>query len=165
MIKKIIYKLINKVPIYPNIVYEKTNSNPIQRDYDYGYKEGEFGIYIYRITYTNVDGKVFEFSAKQVQDFCKKNGLRAVPELYYGKVKDFYAFRITEHWENDFLEAIKLAYNEKDCCICNSKVPEEGCVVRIEQPDFEAYKQKSNRFYERETKLLDKGEVNLEDNQ
>ena len=28
-----------------------------------------FSIYIYRITYTNPNGKVFEFSAKQVQDF------------------------------------------------------------------------------------------------
>lgn len=168
--------------LYYEIVGYLPNGGMIQKDYDYGYnqpnpittpsshflpyKEGEhYGTYLYRITYTNVDGKVFEYSAKQVQDFCKKNGLKAVPELYYGKVKDFYAFRITEHWESDFLEAIKIAYNEKDCYICNSKVPEEGCVIRIEQPDFEAYKQKSNRFYERETKLLDKGEVNLEDNQ
>ena len=42
-------------------------------------------------------------------------------------------------------------------------VPEEGCVIRVEQENFEAYKQKSNRFYELETKQLDKGESNIED--
>ena len=70
-----------------------------------------------------------------------------------------------ENWEEKFLATLKEKYNDKDCYICNNKVPEEGCVIRIEGLDFEAYKQKSNRFYERETKLLDKGEVNLEDNQ
>lgn len=31
-----------------------------------------FDIIVYRITYTNVDGKVFEFSTQQVKEFCKK---------------------------------------------------------------------------------------------
>ena len=30
-----------------------------------------FDIVVYRITYTNVDGKVFEFSTQQVKEFCK----------------------------------------------------------------------------------------------
>lgn len=30
-----------------------------------------FDIIVYRITYTNVDGKVFEFSTQQVKEFCK----------------------------------------------------------------------------------------------
>lgn len=156
----------------------------IQKDYDYGYKqpipmnsdpsslvykEGEhYGIYLYRITYTNVDGKVFEFSAKQVQDFCKSKGLKAVPELYYGAPLNFmwlYGDMQEHDLENmdDFLKATKKEFNEKDCFMCKNKVPEEGCVVRIEGLDFEAYKQKSNAFYALETKLLDKGETNLED--
>ena len=47
--------------------------------------------------------------------------------------------------------------------MCNTKVPEEGCVVRIEGLGIETYKQKSERFYQRETALLDKGESNIED--
>lgn len=62
-----------------------------------------------------------------------------------------------------FLSKVKEFYNEHDCFMCNNTVPEEGCVVRIEGLEFEAYKQKSNRFYERETKNLDLGEVNIED--
>lgn len=123
-----------------------------------------FGIYIYRITYTNVDGKVFEFSAKQVQDFCKKNGLNAVPELFYGYASELSDERMTEsNWEAKFLETVKSRYNEKDCYLCTTKVPEEGVVIRVEGLDLEVYKQKSNAFYALETKLLDKGEIDIEE--
>jgi len=157
---------------YYEIVGYMPSGLMIQKDYDYGCNVGLHKAYIYRITYTNTDGKVFEFSAKQVQDFCKKNGLNAVPQLYYGFAKDFLHFQITTEqdsefylndWRNTFLEYLKQQYNEKDCYICKTKVPEEGVVIRIEENDFEAYKAKSNAFYERETKLLDKGESNIED--
>ena len=161
---------------YYEIVGYLPNGGSIQKDYDYGCSckiipgntpiktVGEHAIYIYRITSTNVDGKVIEFSAKQVQDFCKKNGLNAVPELYYGYAKEFSDERMTkENWEIKFLDTVKQKYNEKDCFMCNTKVPEEGCVIRIDGLEFEAYKQKSERFYARETVLLDKGESNIED--
>lgn len=179
---------------YYEIVGFLPNGGAIQKDYDYGCvnplelwerdfiikKQGEeeylncylkgkddkksVAIYIYRITSTNVDGKVIEFSAKQVQDFCKKNGLNAVPELYYGYAKEFSDERMTkENWEIKFLDTIKQKYNEKDCFMCSTPQPEEGVVIRIEGNDFEAYKAKSNRFYEKETKQLDKGESNIED--
>ena len=61
------------------------------------------------------------------------------------------------------INKVKELYNEKDCFICKNKVPEEGCVIRLEKLEFEAYKQKSERFYQRETNLLDKGESNIED--
>ena len=165
---------------YYEIVGFLPNGGAIQKDYDYGCSckiipgntpiktVGEHAIYIYRITSTNVDGKVVEFSAKQVQDFCKKNGLNAVPELYYGTVKRFVFsnnFKNSQDPDNidEFLNIIKSKYNEKQCFMCKNKVPEEGCVIRIEGLDFEAYKQKSERFYARETVLLDKGESNIED--
>lgn len=46
-----------------------------------------FDIIVYRITYTNVDGKVFEFSTQQVKEFCKKYSLHSVKELYYGRAE------------------------------------------------------------------------------
>ncbi|MGV8961946.1 MAG: hypothetical protein ACOH2V_01015 [Candidatus Saccharimonadaceae bacterium] len=187
---------------YYEIVGYLPSGGMIQKDYDYGYtdptddypligfgpnkdrsgippyeKDIHYGIYIYRITQTNIDGKVFEFSAKQVQDWTHFRGLKAVPQLYYGKVRDFmnpekglnsaitFMTYITnpELWQQNLLESIKALYNEKDCYLCRNKVPEEGVVIRIEGLDFEAYKQKSNRFYEKETKLLDAGESNLEE--
>jgi hypothetical protein len=159
--------------LYYEIVGFLPNGGAIQKDYDYGCESNKHTIYIYRITQTNVDGKVFEFSAKQVQDWCKKNGLNPVPELYYGTAENLYwqlnkKYKLfdnsfPENWQERFLDLIKTEYNEKDCYMCSNKVPEEGCVVRIEGLDFEAYKAKSNRFYERETKFLDKGESNIED--
>jgi len=149
---------------YYEIVGYLPNGGMIQKDYDYGCEPDTHKVFIYRITHTNVDGKVFEFSAKQVQDFCKKNGLNAVPELFYGFAKEFSDERMNrDNWEAKFLETIKKLYNEKDCYMCSTKIPEEGCVIRVEGLDLEALKQKSNRFYELETKQLDTGEANIED--
>ena len=53
----------------------------IQKDYDYGCLTGQHKIFVYRITQTNVDGKVYEFSARQVQEWCKLNGLTPVPDF------------------------------------------------------------------------------------
>ena len=36
-------------------------------------------------------------------------------------------------------------------------------LIRIEKLDIEAYKAKSNAFYELETKMLDKGEADIEE--
>lgn len=161
---------------YYEIVGYLPNGGMIQKDYDYGCQsfvdKSEHKIFIYRITYTNVDGKVFEFSAKQVQDFCTKNGLTAVPQVYYGFAKglahqnklnpEFTQYFTEIPWEEQFLSVIKEMFNEHDCYMCTKKVPEEGVVIRVEGPDFEAYKAKSNRFYERETKLLDQGVEDIE---
>ena len=160
---------------YYEIVGYLPSGRMIQEDYDYGCEPTKHAIYIYRITSTNVDGKVIEFSAKQVQDFCKKNGLNAVPELYYGYAKDFTGIMPVkqensniyledlESWREHFLSAVKYIFNEKLCYMCVNEVIEEGVVVRIEGNDFEAYKAKSERFYARETAQLDKGELNIED--
>jgi hypothetical protein len=151
----------------PAYTFEEDNSM-VECRKCYKYKEPTpFGIYIYRITYTNNDGKVFEFSAKQVQDFCKEYGLNAVPELFYGYAKDLLKIDsdnkfYLEHWQTHFLSTLKNKYNDKDCYMCSNIVPEEGCVIRIENNSFEAYKVKSSLFYEKETKQLDKGEIDIE---
>lgn len=143
-----------------------SQSSMIQSDYDYGCEKGQFDVYIYRITYTNPSGKVFEFSVKQVQDFCKMNGIKAVPELYYGRAIDLDPrLKSDEHFQATLLEVLKEKYLEKQCFMCKNKVPEEGCVVRIEGMDLEAFKLKSFNFLERETKLLDKGQVDIEEEQ
>lgn len=157
--------------IYSELVGFTENGSAIQKGYDYGQAPGTFGIYIYRITYTNPEGKVFEFSAKQVNDWCKKNGLNSVPELYYGYAKDLIISEChVDVWETMdksnfgelFLNQCKKKYAEKDCYMCKSKLPEEGCVVRIEGQDLEVFKCKSTRFLENETKQLDKGEIDIE---
>ena len=101
-----------------------------------------------------------------LKDFCSKNGLTSVPELYYGYARDFYPYVDGDsNWAEGFLNHIKKCYNDKDCYICNNKVPEEGAVVRIESNDLKVYKVKSLRFLEKETKSLDLGETNIEDDE
>ena len=60
------------------------NGGYIQKNYDYGYmppKEGEkyehkhFGIAVYRITLTNPDGNVHEFSAREGSAMVLSNGI------------------------------------------------------------------------------------------
>jgi hypothetical protein len=162
--------LVNGLTIYGEIAGFLSNGSFIQKDYDYGCEEKQHKLFIYRITYTNTSGKVFEFSAKQVQDFCQENGLNAVPQVYYGFAKGLldrsstlYENLSQSRFQEYFLAQVKEMFNEHDCFMCRNKVPEEGVVLRFEKNDFEAFKAKSNRFYERETKLLDKGESNIED--
>jgi len=162
--------LLDGMTFYAEIVgYVPNKENPlhsthIQKDYDYGCEAGQFEVYIYRITYTNPSGNVFEFSAKQVQEFCIMNGLNVVPELYYGRAIDLdESLKSGERFHENLLAKLKEKYNEKDCFMCKNTLPEEGAVVRIERVEFEAYKLKSERFYERETKLLDKCEVDIEE--
>jgi hypothetical protein len=82
--------------------------------------------------------------------------------FYYGKLKDFDNCE-NESWKEDFIRIIQDKCTEKDCYICRNKVPEEGVVVRKESGfSFKAYKLKSFRFLEHETKLLDSGVSDLE---
>ena len=154
--------------LYYEIAGYLPNGGYIQKGYDYGCDEKEFKIFVYRITYTSPIGNVFEFSAKQVQEWCKSKGLLPVFERYYGEAIDFVDYNLhnedkSMEFSFDLLNAIKLKYTEHDCFMCSGNVPAEGCVVRIDNKlEFEAYKVKSARFYEMETALLDKGVSDIE---
>jgi hypothetical protein len=164
--------------IYSEIVGYTKTGGAIQSSFDYGCvppKSGEkytcginYKIKVYRITYTSVDGKTFEFSPIQVQEWCKNMGIEPVHQLFYGYAKDLFKLhkkRVPAEIDfgDKFMELLKEFYNDKDCFMCSNKVPEEGVVIRIDGLNFEAYKQKSSRFLSYETKQLDKGEVNIED--
>lgn len=157
--------LLDGMTLYYEIAGFLPSGSGIQGVFDYGCEPKRHKIFIYRITTTNISGKVFEFSAKQVQDWCKTNGLVAVPELYYGKAKDLMSFDDIfdiNIWRENFLSQLKFLYNEHDCFMCKNTLPEEGCVVRIEGLNLESYKCKSTRFLEFETKQLDKGTIDIE---
>ena len=125
-----------------------------------------FGIQVYRVTYTNVDGKVYEFSAKEVQQWTKSHGLIPVEEFYYGYAKDLYPdLSLTEHWNENFLSSLandKNFYMEELSPTCNTKVPHEGIVIKVENMKSEAFKLKCFAFLDKEGKSLDKGEVDME---
>lgn len=169
--------LARGITAYYEIVGYLPNGKFIQKNYDYGCippQEGEtytpekhFKVRIYRVTYTNVDGLVFEFSPHQVQQWCAKVGLTPVEECYFGKAKDLYSdIKIDDNWNKNFLERLSNDsnfYMEKDSPHCKNKVPHEGLVIKLEDGLSHAFKLKCFRFLNKEQELLDKGESNIED--
>lgn len=141
----------------------------IQKQYDYGCDAGypmdprtkpQHKFLVYRMTYTKPDGNTIEFTWQQIKNYCIKYSLEHVKELFYGTNFVFGRTYDADQW----LAHLQEKYLEKDCIHCINKVPAEGIVVRRDgQPTFSAYKLKSKRFLEKETKQLDSGEVNIED--
>ena len=88
--------------------------------------------------------------------------------LYHGTLADLYPHvAVDEHWRDHILECLANDSAhfgmEKNEPLCKNKVPREGLVLRIDNdPVPQAFKLKSNLFFERESKLIDKGEVDVE---
>lgn len=160
-----IYPFIPKgMSIYYEIVGFTPSGQQIQKDYDYGCEPNEHKIYIYRITNTNIDGIVQEYSAKQVQEWCENNGFNSVIELYYGYAKDLFPeIKQDENWGENFIEKLREKYLEKQCTVCKNKVPNEGIVLRVDKLGAKALKLKSFAFLQKETKDLDKGNIDMEE--
>ena len=138
------------------------NGNLIQKGYDYGCVSPlidetyryltHFKIFIYRITLTNVSGNIHEFSSREVQQWCKNNGLTPVTEYYYGYAKDLYPELSKDNWSDNFIQTLsndKRFYMEMDSPTCNNRVPHEGIVIRNENMKSEAFKLKCFKFLDK----------------
>ncbi len=133
--------------------------------FDYGCEVGKHRLLIYRITHTNPDGKVMEYSWQQIADFCDKYGLEMPKTFYYGQAKMMFPeLDPTNHWHENFLEKLEKTFiKEQDCPLCNNKVPEEGLVLSVETlEERNSYKLKNFRFLAKETEELDKGNLDME---
>lgn len=165
-------EMTGKIPegftVYGEAVGFISTGRAIQSDYDYGCLPRQKKIYVYRITFTNDRGYVYNLSTNAVIDFCKRYDLEHVPYFYIGKLADLFPeLDPSNHWHENVLKKLEEKFQiEDDCFMCSNKVPREGIVIRKEtQFDFEAYKLKSYSFLLRETKELDKGVINIEDEQ
>jgi hypothetical protein len=141
--------LQNGMSVYGEIVGYLPDGKMIQKDYDYGCKDGQYRFLVYRITSTNTNGEVFEWDWASIKNWCIQNAIEHVPEYYYGPV-------------NFTLEQLKEKYLENDCEFCINKVPGEGICFRNESKNKIAFKLKSFRFLEKESKDLDAGEEDIE---
>ncbi len=185
--------LCKGMSMYTELVGYLPTGRHIQKDYDYGciydpvtynyekmtpkemYDAKLFKIIVYRITYTSVDGKVFEMNSRNLQEYCISNGLVPVVEYFYGSVDEYLnrknkVYRNSEEVDPDdissiFLDTVTKDYLEKISVHCNNEVPDEGIVIRIDKPEFSAFKLKSRKFFLHETKMLDQGEIDMEENE
>lgn len=158
--------------IYGEAIGFLPDNTYIQKNYDYGIKSNQYEIYIYKVTHTDYDGKSVVLSWKQMEAFCKERQLKVVPLIYYGTIKDWFKqnkLEINDDWKDVFIDYLTkcelYGMNNIDCIYCKNKVPSEGIVIRVEDDykfDLVTLKLKNYRFLENETKLLDKGEVDIE---
>ena len=158
--------------LYGEMVGYDRNGRAIQKSFDYGcvpnpsLDKPQHKLEVYRITNTTPDGLVTELTYPEIKAFCDRVGLTAPHLFYYGKAGDWYNTDYgtpIEVWQENFVKRLESAFNEKDCFMCENKVPEEGIVVRVEDLfECKSYKLKSFRFLEFESKELDKGETDIE---
>lgn len=68
------------------------------------------------------------------------------------------------NWNDRFLKKLESVYvRDQDCPYNEKGTPTEGIVVRVDGlHEAEAFKLKSFRFLEQESKALDKGELDTE---
>lgn len=136
-----------------------TGQKEIQANYTYSVPSGVAELYIYRIAIVNNQGIITDLSWEQVKEFCAKNGLKAVPELWTGKKSDF---KVEDWMDKRYFEA-----GYKHCLYLgeNKDLVDEGVCIRVDGLNPVIFKAKSPKFFEHETKLLDKGEEDLESSQ
>ena len=154
--------------LYGEIVGYVGIDNFVQKGYHYGCINGTSEFYVYRSTYTNEDGKVYELTRPEIDEFCNSLDIKVTPLYFYGYAKDMYTdIAIDDDWSSNFLNRLdgdtSIGMGDTMCAYNKSQVPSEGVVVRIEKMiDPEPYKLKNYKFLTRETKALDNGEADIE---
>lgn len=165
-------RLDGKIPkgftVYGEIVGYTSPNKMVQKNYDYGVKQGECDFFVYRMTENTPDG-VRECSWNEIESFCITEGLKHVPVYYKGKAKDMFDITYNPNfepnvWREQFLTALKDKYLDKTCEFCTTGVVNEGIVLRNESDSKKtALKYKSPVFLLGESADRDKGETNMEE--
>lgn len=180
--------LDNGMTIYGEICGYDETSQPIQKTYDYGCKEGESVLMIYRITTKEIktddtgQEKMYtkEWEVEDVRKWTEElvEKLRnttlegkviPIPVLYQGRVCDLYPDidYTSNNWKDEWYSRLskdKAYYMELNEPMCTyHEVPREGIVVRICNDELkEAFKVKTESFAFGEALRIDAGEVDDE---
>jgi hypothetical protein len=128
----------------------------IQQGYHYNLPKGTAELYAYRVAQINPQGRITDLAWDQVVEFCRDHGLKTVPVLWRGRHADFNVDEFLDVRFNDigYTEALPLGVDRK--------LVDEGVCIRVDGLVPYIAKAKSPKFFEHETKLLDKGVVDLE---
>lgn len=159
-LERIKYVIPKNVILYGEIIGWVNKQKEIQKNYSYGLEPGKSDFFVYRITFVNEDGFVLDWSWEQIKQFCHKNGLKYVPELWSGFHKDLKV--------EDFLN--KKYYQEGFECVPvgpKKDIVDEGICIRKEGFEPFVTKCKASIFLEHESKQKNleeqgKAEVDIE---
>lgn len=129
---------------------------PIQPKYTYNLAQGQYDLYVYRISVSNVDGVQCDLSFDQMLHWCQDNQLKVTPLIWRGPKGDF-----------DHHKYMNIKYHASGYTNCVPLSPDstcdEGVVVRIDRHVIPVlYKAKSPDFLIHETKMIDKNLEGLE---
>lgn len=178
-----IYPYLNEgMTIYAEIFGKLKGGKYIQKSYDYGC-DGEINkLMPYRITTSMEDGSKFEWEVPQVKEWTEElirkmredgnpyaDRIHPIDILYHGTLANLYPEIDTEnHWHENVLDAMRNDKEhfgmEMDEPLCTfNKVPREGIVIRkFGDPIKESFKLKTNKFFFRESELMDDSYVDIE---
>lgn len=162
----------NNAVVYGEICGYKTGSSTmIQKNYDYGCKEGENFLMIYRVV-QKIGGIKRELSVHDVIKFTMAllERMKQASDPDASRIRciaDYLLIHGPIYLWTDKVEKLpevlaeECHIEEREHCIHN--VPREGIVVRIADDTIpRAYKLKSVKFMEKEKANIDKGEVDME---
>lgn len=147
---------------------------PIQKGYTYHLPRGEAELYVYRVSQINAQGFLTDLPWDGVKEFCLSRGLKCVPELMRLPIwlLDDPTSSVDDLWEriadSRYADGMSNSWDdwegwtENPLPLSDKKTVDEGICLRQEGLVPIILKLKSAKFLEHETKLLDKGEVDLE---
>jgi len=151
-------KLPENYVVYAEILGYTKDGGVIQKGYTYCIPMRESKVYVYRIAVVNAEGVSVDLSWDQLKDFCTQRGFSYVPEIWRGKVKDMDAMQwVDKRLFDTYRNCLSLGEDQN--------LVDEGVCIRRDGIIPTILKAKSPKFYEHETSLLDKGEIDLESSQ
>ena len=128
-------------PIMPSANNKKVNDKQFVKQYgnqtvfSYGCQPGESEMYVYRMTMTNEDGNIVEYTPEYMRYRCEQMGIKFVPH-----------FETRILTEEDNIKELAEKYYDGPDPIGKTHI-REGVVCRIvNRPKFTSFKDKNNNF-------------------
>lgn len=141
--------------VYGELIGWTPENAALQKDYTYTIDPGMCKLYVYRVAFVNAQGRLIDLSWHHLKQFCEEVGLSYVPELFIGKLKDI---NIQDYMDKRFKD---MGYDNA-LPLGDNDLVDEGVCIRIDMMIPQILKAKAPQFLQHETKLLDKGEEDLE---
>lgn len=148
--------------VYGELIGWTKEGAPLQKGYTYDLPHGMHQLFVYRVATVNAQGVLSDLSWDGVKEFCVARGLATVPELTRTTVPMLNELLTTVIDVNLFHVAAEYPFTEDPLPLSDLKTVDEGVCFRQEGLVPRILKAKSPVFLEHETKMLDKGEADLE---
>ena len=157
-------RIPNDVMVYGEII-GWIGDQPIQKDYTYRIPQGEWRMYVYRVSVLSSDGTEYDLPWPAVEEFCENRQLETVSVLASGMFYDtrkrfdtdeeFAEFWMDRHFYDEGYDALPLS---------DDSPVDEGVVIRADNGITPtALKIKGPMFYEHESAAISAGVTDVEE--